>query len=195
MLRELPGAPGSAKALGAAIFCITEEQTTEEGTEQLSHHRTRSTWDAAEHLVTFQHAEPISTHYTDGAAPQQGLTSKSASGGRGAPQKPQGCWLSGLGLLSFTWQRVSRRGGGRTKSSSRLHRSRGQSGEARTSGPMLPSVGRRASPGLFKDELFRRKHPILLLSFPGWKALPGSVCGRLEPCAARHSHPALPGVL
>lgn len=70
---------------------------------------------------------------------------------------------------------MSQRGGGRTKSGSRLHRSRGQSGEARTSGLMLPSEGRRASPGLFKDELFRRKHPTLLLSFPGWKALPGSV--------------------
>lgn len=89
---------------------------------------------------------------------------------------------------------MSRRGGGRTKSGSRLHRSGGQPGEARTSGLVLPSVGRRASLALFKDEPFRRKHPILLLSFPGWKALPGSalcqvgaLCRPAQPSSASRS--------
>ena len=35
---------------------------------------------------TFQQAQPVSTHYTDGAAPHQGLTSKPASGSRGTPR-------------------------------------------------------------------------------------------------------------
>lgn len=94
-------------------------------------------------------------------------------GGRGDPHlSPAASGCLQRGWLSQTWQRVSNRKDKGTKDSSRLHRSGGQRAEARTSGPTLCPAPAKGLPWVYLDkgESFRRKHPILLLNFPGWKA-------------------------
>lgn len=73
-------------------------------------------------------------------------------GGRGDPDaSPAAGGCLQWGRLSQTWQRVSNCKDRQTKAGSRLHRSGGQTGEARTSGPTPPSARRRTSPGLLRQ--------------------------------------------
>lgn len=102
------------------------------------------------------------------------------------PPQPEGTPSPAGHCLQQDWlsqprQQVSNRKDGRTKDSSRLHRSGGQLGEARTSGATLPSAGQRASLGLFRQgRVFQKEVSIIAVKFPRTGSPPSPGCARGE---------------